>query len=173
MHLKTHDPSIVFPCSVCRKEFNRKQNLKVHYRTVHLGLKPFECVCGQSFGHKHLLQRHLRTGDGFHAEKSTEMGTNFSEGNETHKDMFDIPTTCTEIPSSVTEIPMQPTVPLQTTSILNDLTGFGHSRFSADRPIPCYVDQCAYRFKRIYDLQRHVLTYHSMGVTMDEELLAH
>jgi hypothetical protein len=54
-------------------------------------------------------------------------------------------------------------------NILNDITGFEHPRFSADRPIACYVDGCCYRFKRIYDLQRHISSFHSTGVQVDIE----
>jgi uncharacterized Zn-finger protein len=182
MHLKTHDKTIVFPCPVCGKEFNRNQNLLVHHRTVHLGLKPFECVCGLSFGHKHLLHRHIRTfqSTGYHAKVSTDLPDTEAIFTE------DIPIVEPaqlesgaapeeELNAEGNELPLQPI--LASSNILNDLTGFGHSRFSTERPISCYVDGCSYRFKRIYDLQRHVLSFHSMGMEMDirdaDEVFAH
>jgi hypothetical protein len=36
----------------------------VHIRATHMGLKPHVCTvegCGQAYGHKHLLVRHMRT----------------------------------------------------------------------------------------------------------------
>jgi uncharacterized Zn-finger protein len=176
MHLKTHDESIIFPCSVCKREFNRKQNLRVHYRTVHLGLKPFECVCGTSFGHKHLLMRHIRTfsGKGVHGKVTTALPMESNSDEETLK-LSDLEEQFPEIaPEMVQQTELTaPTIPTQqnhTSDILNDLTGFEHPRFSADRPIACYVDGCCYRFKRIYDLQRHILSFHSTGVHADVEL---
>jgi general transcription factor IIIA len=40
----------------------QKRALTVHHSTAHLGLRPFACPheqCDNTYGHKHLLQRHI------------------------------------------------------------------------------------------------------------------
>lgn len=46
----------------CGKTFSRKYALQKHVETVHLDIRPFECrICQSSFGHNHLLTRHLKS----------------------------------------------------------------------------------------------------------------
>ena len=52
----------VYKCDECEKILSSRYSLQVHKRTVHQGLRPFECAkCGETFGHKHLMTRHCRT----------------------------------------------------------------------------------------------------------------
>lgn len=52
IHLCTHEG-----CGQC---FTSVSNLRVHLRVVHQGLRPFGCFyCGQTFGYKHVLRRHI------------------------------------------------------------------------------------------------------------------
>ena len=63
-HQHTHAPRepLVCPWNGCDKAFQRASSLRVHISRVHHGERPFVCkVCGQSFGYKHLLQRHEHT----------------------------------------------------------------------------------------------------------------
>ena len=55
-------------CDVCGKMFwskrrgNAISNLKRHFKTVHLKLKPFPCTkCDMKFGEKSIRDRHAKT----------------------------------------------------------------------------------------------------------------
>jgi len=63
-HQHTHalrEP-LLCPWNGCDKAFQRASSLRVHISRVHHGERPFVGKgCGQSFGYKHLLQRHEHT----------------------------------------------------------------------------------------------------------------
>lgn len=49
-----------YPCSICKKPFNRYDALKTHMN-MHLGLKPFRCgICAKRFNAKQNMLRHER-----------------------------------------------------------------------------------------------------------------
>lgn len=49
-----------YPCSICKKPFNRFDALKTHMN-MHLGLKPFRCgICAKRFNAKQNMLRHER-----------------------------------------------------------------------------------------------------------------
>ncbi|OXA45291.1 zinc finger protein 726 [Folsomia candida] len=59
--------SVRFPCTLCGKEFKRRNELEQHIPT-HTTEKPHKCAtCGRSFAHKGTLTSHEMT----HLEKST------------------------------------------------------------------------------------------------------
>jgi len=49
-------------CDHCGKGFYRKERLAVHTRSVHLGMKNFQCdVCEKKFIDSYKLRRHIKT----------------------------------------------------------------------------------------------------------------
>uniref|UniRef100_A0A1B0DQD2 Uncharacterized protein n=1 Tax=Phlebotomus papatasi TaxID=29031 RepID=A0A1B0DQD2_PHLPP len=57
-----HGECTSFECAICNSSFNRKSNLEMHVRQVHLGLKPCECkICGMQFETSNSLRNHLNT----------------------------------------------------------------------------------------------------------------
>ncbi|KAL8276686.1 hypothetical protein RQP46_010954 [Phenoliferia psychrophenolica] len=51
------------PAENCAAAFKRSEHLKRHYRSVHLGAKPFDCEdpkCGKSFSRKDNLRQHMK-----------------------------------------------------------------------------------------------------------------
>ncbi|PWN19854.1 hypothetical protein BCV69DRAFT_283958 [Microstroma glucosiphilum] len=42
----------------CSKSFKSSHSLQTHIRVAHLKDRPFKCLCGKAYGHKHLLKRH-------------------------------------------------------------------------------------------------------------------
>ncbi len=68
----------------CGKSFTRKFARDKHIQTVHLDIRPFECrICQSSFGHKHLLKRHM---ENCH-EGNTNTGT--VPNSEVQEDLID------------------------------------------------------------------------------------
>ncbi|ORY54476.1 hypothetical protein BCR35DRAFT_272173, partial [Leucosporidium creatinivorum] len=50
------------PAENCSAAFKRSEHLKRHYRSVHMGSKPFPCQmtgCTKSFSRKDNLQQHV------------------------------------------------------------------------------------------------------------------
>lgn len=58
----------------CAKTFKSLHAMKTHIRVAHLKERPFACLCGKSYGHRHLLQRH--------AAKCTQSASVQQEANE-------------------------------------------------------------------------------------------
>eukprot|EP00596_Hydrurales_sp_CCMP1899_P002249 CAMPEP_0119035860 /NCGR_PEP_ID=MMETSP1177-20130426/3120_1 /TAXON_ID=2985 /ORGANISM="Ochromonas sp, Strain CCMP1899" /LENGTH=513 /DNA_ID=CAMNT_0006994715 /DNA_START=324 /DNA_END=1865 /DNA_ORIENTATION=- len=51
----------ICPHPTCDRSFSRKSNLLLHVKAYHASTRPFTCSiegCGQSFGFKHVLERH-------------------------------------------------------------------------------------------------------------------
>lgn len=157
----------VFPCTVpgCERSFTKRGNLTVHVRTVHEGEKRFGCGetdlstskkvagwdgrgCGKRYGTKLALEEHVRTAHlGFpnaKAERRQRLGLGSGGRKATKKHDNDGDTNM---------------------STLTTLTGAGYPEESG-RSIPCFIDSCAHRFHRDYDLWVHMSGKH--GCSEDE-----
>ncbi|KAJ3225335.1 hypothetical protein HK099_006980 [Clydaea vesicula] len=131
-------------------------SLKVHFRSIHEGIKPYSCVtCLKSFAHKHLLARHTRV----HIQKIADSETmeSLEEKAEEEKE--------SEVSNSEklrkeTEL-----------KCLLQLTGCDYNLYTKEtgRILICPVNansnltknlSCKMQFKRIYDLSRHIDAFH-------------
>lgn len=75
-------------CSTCGKGFYKLEQMKRHYRLVHLNIRPFKCVeCELSFGTKQNLEVHRKTRKHRHRVEtmSTQASPEPSENTE-HQD---------------------------------------------------------------------------------------
>jgi len=63
LHEKKHLPAMqreTYACDQCHVVLSTKHTLKAHQDTVHRKLRPFSCFCGQSFGQKSSLNKHVQ-----------------------------------------------------------------------------------------------------------------
>lgn len=157
----------IFPCTVpgCERSFTKKGNLTVHIRTVHEGEKRFACGetdlstskkvagwdgfgCGKRYGTKLALEEHIRTAHlGFpNAKAARRQRMGIANGNEQNDNTNT--NTNTNNPST-----------------LATLTGAGYAE-ETGRHIACFIESCAHRFHRDYDLWVHMSGKH--GCSEDE-----
>ncbi|KAI1110339.1 hypothetical protein F5Y14DRAFT_429102 [Nemania sp. NC0429] len=60
-HVQTHLNDRQFQCPSCQKCFVRQHDLKRHAK-IHTGIKPYPCLCGNSFARHDALTRHRQRG---------------------------------------------------------------------------------------------------------------
>ncbi|KAI0401933.1 hypothetical protein F4802DRAFT_578348 [Xylaria palmicola] len=60
-HVQTHLNDRQFKCPACQKCFVRQHDLKRHAK-IHTGIKPYPCLCGNSFARHDALTRHRQRG---------------------------------------------------------------------------------------------------------------
>lgn len=60
-HVQTHLNDRQFMCPSCQKCFVRQHDLKRHAK-IHTGIKPYPCLCGNSFARHDALTRHRQRG---------------------------------------------------------------------------------------------------------------
>ncbi|KAF7315220.1 Transcriptional factor IIIa [Mycena indigotica] len=145
----------------CDKEFKSEKALTTHFNITHLGRRDFQCsTCEQTFGYKHLLQRHV-------AKCHTTPSEPPSSGDEDEE--------------------IQPVVPPQLD--IGAITGVTYTRgaleklaattalrcphpdlhgLDPDLGIPTSTP-CEYVFSRAYDLRRHLQATHN--VVLDKEVV--
>lgn len=52
-HTNSHFCFRLFKCQCCEKSYKSKENLSLHFKNKHLGLKPYPCdFCGAKFSHR-------------------------------------------------------------------------------------------------------------------------
>jgi len=60
MHVKSYHEGVKFPCNQCDKQFGHRRLLKVHVKSYHEGVK-FQCdQCDKQYGQRCVLNRHFR-----------------------------------------------------------------------------------------------------------------
>lgn len=161
------DARRTFLCTVegCGKGFTKQGNLNIHVKTVHEKKKSFVCgtselsaapdlmawsgenACGQAFGTKATLESHVRVK---HLRKDGEPALNKKQMRQMRK--------------SKAAMEAQPTT-------FARLTGAGYAEESG-RDIPCVMQNCAYLFKRMIDLEVHAKTAHNIDEDEVHDILA-
>ncbi|XP_053622786.1 zinc finger protein 391-like isoform X4 [Plodia interpunctella] len=133
-------------CDVCRRQFKRAENLKVHYRT-HTGEKPFHCkVCHYRCSQKADLLIHMRTHTGekpfqcYVCQMVFSVRSSLSRHSRTHTG--EKPFQCEVCQSAFRE----------RTHLLD------HKRtHTGEKPFKCEVCQCRFSQKSV--LKRHMRTH--------------
>ncbi|KAI4721419.1 hypothetical protein E4T48_02275 [Aureobasidium sp. EXF-10727] len=59
--LRRANPAKAFHCSICKRDFRRREHLTRHI-TTHTNEKSFTCSCGKAFARRDLLKRHEENG---------------------------------------------------------------------------------------------------------------
>ncbi|WBW73369.1 transcription factor TFIIIA [Schizosaccharomyces osmophilus] len=150
LHMTTLEERKCLKCSYegCSKSFTRGSALRKHVHVTHEGVLPFSCPnCGMKFGYKHMLQRH--------SEKSKCLESSASQEDATSRQNLPV------IPADDREINLSHTTS-DIEQVVNQLTGYG---YEGNRLFPCPVPGCEFRFKRLYDLQRHATSCHELSTT--------
>lgn len=147
----------------------QEKALETHIRVTHLGKRDFVCEhddCSQSFGYKHLLQRHQSK---FH-HVGISLVTNPQKESSTSKTQnsdatFDIDDITGNAYAKRAEIKIKNATALQCPfPRLEDLTEASNRTVSS----PANLSPCDYVFNRSYDLRRHLKASHEVVVTKDD-----
>ncbi|GJJ06620.1 hypothetical protein Clacol_000813 [Clathrus columnatus] len=148
-----------WPCTFedCTKAFKSKKALSVHTNITHLGRRDFVCPhpgCGETFGYKHLLQRH-------EVKAHSEITYQAEEVLSSSDSQYDIDwiTGKNYILRSGHNNTRRPLVPCPWPNRF-DLTMTIRKEES--------IEKCSYIFSRAYDLRRHLKAEHSLELTKDE-----
>ncbi|KAF7321425.1 Transcription factor iiia [Mycena kentingensis (nom. inval.)] len=148
----------------CTKEFKSKKALTTHVNIAHLGRRDFSCEeCGQTFGYKHLLQRHVAK---HHAASTSEAEPDWSEGEAVVQPQpaLDIDTLTGATYANSARQKLAKATALQCPyPNMHGLEQDAHPP-SASTSVPC-----GYVFSRAYDLRRHLKSAHD--VVLDKEVV--
>ncbi|KJA27725.1 hypothetical protein HYPSUDRAFT_130794 [Hypholoma sublateritium FD-334 SS-4] len=152
----------------CGKDFKSEKALETHIRVTHLGSRDFVCEhenCAQSFGYKHLLQRHQskvhHSGSSLTMNPQEESSENEAQDTDT---TFDIDTITGNAYAKRAEAKIQNATALRCPfPCLEDLTGDSNRTV----PSPTHLSPCDYVFNRSYDLRRHLKASHEVVVIKD------
>ncbi|EUC56061.1 transcription factor iiia protein, putative [Rhizoctonia solani AG-3 Rhs1AP] len=164
-----------WPCLTenCVKTFKSKKAQQDHVRVSHEGLRRFACPnngCNKTFGYKHVMQRHLER---HHRPQDNEVipqqsaSTNQKEATE--KEQIINLITGQDYDASPRSLKTGAARPR---AIHCPWPNAFEMRKSSDKehafPLAGTQDQCAFRFKRAYDLRRHLRSAHGLDVNADE-----
>ncbi|KAJ7729544.1 hypothetical protein DFH07DRAFT_850197 [Mycena maculata] len=148
----------------CTKDFKSKKALTTHTNVTHLGRRDHACPhrsCGQTFGYKHLLQRHLtKHHNPSPSSESSDEGRNRPTRPAASNMDIDMITGNTYAQNAQAKLKaakaLQCPYPyLNGLDLLYKISDNGHT---SDRLI------CDYVFSRAYDLRRHLQTAHDIVV---------
>ncbi|KAJ7647532.1 transcription factor iiia [Roridomyces roridus] len=140
----------------CTKDFKSKQALTTHNNVTHLGRRDHICPregCGQTFGYKHLLQRHLAKHDATSSSSS-------DEDDAAPQTKMDIDTITGKQYAQRRKATHVLDCPYPNWHVLGPQPS-SSSHAHADEPA------CEYVFSRAYDLRRHLQSVHD--VVVDKE----
>ncbi|KAF8487680.1 hypothetical protein JB92DRAFT_2758971 [Gautieria morchelliformis] len=151
----------------CVKAFkSASTSLKNHNNITHLGRRDHICLypaCGQTFGYKHLLQRH--TAKNHRAkERPVNAAPASSEGEGESSSIIGWITGTNYVSPSAHHNTRRALVPCPWPD------RFESEDLNGDKPTPAQagLGQCAFMFSRAYDLRRHLKSDHGLELTKDE-----
>ncbi|KAG6857731.1 hypothetical protein H0H87_004147 [Tephrocybe sp. NHM501043] len=161
-------------CSVddCQKDFKSKKALDIHTKVTHLGRRDHVCPhdgCEQTYGYKHLLQRHLAKAhktisadDDF--DESDSAGRVKSPRKKANSTSLDIDTITGHSYAQRTRANVE-----NATALLCPYPHLETISIIAEDDIPASTAQtsashaCDYSFSRGYDFRRHLKSAHGMN----------
>ncbi|KAG6920025.1 hypothetical protein DXG01_010093 [Tephrocybe rancida] len=167
----------------CQKDFKSKKALDTHTNVTHLGRRDHVCPhdsCGQTYGYKHLLQRHLAKA---HNTTSADEDTPHDDSDESDwASNVKVPRKVTSTSLDIDTITGHSYAQRTRANVANasallcpypHLEGITLADDDALLPAPqtSAARACEYAFSRAYDFRRHLKTAH--GATAEKESVEH
>ncbi|KAG6889107.1 hypothetical protein C0995_003676 [Termitomyces sp. Mi166 len=158
----------------CLKDFKSKKALNTHTQVTHLGRRDHVCPhdgCEQTYGYKHLLQRHLAKAHHRMSDddpEESDWGSGHKNPRKATSTSLDIDTITGHSYAQRTRAKMANATALLcpypqlggTTLIIEEDAAEPDPQASATRP-------CEYAFSRAYDLRRHLKAAHGVIVVKE------
>lgn len=171
---KSVSPLIDLECSSAY--FKQKKALNTHTQVTHLGRRDYLCPqdgCGQTYGYKHLLQRHLAKAHHTASDHDTphEDDPDDSEWNYERKvtsTSLDIDTITGHSYAQRTRAKLaNATALLCPYPRLENMTPVSGVVQAESGPQTHVTDTCQYAFSRAYDLRRHLKAAHGVDAVKE------
>lgn len=154
-----------FVCNLCEKIFKNKKSLRQHFRTCHTKKAVFLCtLCLRKFSSKSNLSQHMKT---------AHSGTSDTNICDKCKSVFSTKGSLTrhlkngvcdpdsKKPRDDSEIRQFDIVDAVTGNIPSRNQQIRENGISDEKYLFCPIPLCKSKFKRQYDMDRHIMTYHS------------
>ncbi|KAI9094667.1 hypothetical protein DFS34DRAFT_238845 [Phlyctochytrium arcticum] len=187
-HQRVHSTLPLFQCVSCSLSYTKWTQLQAHIKESH---KPTCFVCQKTFTRRDVLREHLKIHDAerdvlpcgwegcdkaFANPKTLKVHVQASHENIkpfvcdfpdcdsafAHKHLLVRHRRLHELPKKPRKRRSDAIAP---PSLLEMLTGFNYAGPDTGRTIPCTVECCPYKFRRQYDLSRHLRSQHGDGCT--------
>lgn len=146
----------------------KEKALRVHVKVCHLRLRDFACAfegCDQTFGYKHLLQRHVAKAHAPEVEHSDTMLSldEFEKVQQKNRDEFNIDViTGNAYAKQAEEATSKVRCPYP------ELTGLLSVGEIQSIPGPSVaLKPCDFVFSRAYDLRRHLNAFHGADISKE------
>ncbi|KAH6575031.1 hypothetical protein BASA50_009657 [Batrachochytrium salamandrivorans] len=163
--LQTHNRTAhMSVCSICKRAFQTAARLRMHLKTHDLDREHFPCTweegCEKVFYSSKSRDIHIRVAHRRIFPFVCDFGdckqvfAHKRSLNNHKKSHLDLPRPIKRLKTEPTEIDL--------------LTGMSYIQ---ERAIPCQIPICNFRFKRQYDLARHMLAIHGSSVQNNHDLL--